>query len=269
MAQGGMNRAAGPLLLAALLFHVREVRAYRPFDGTDADVTARGEFELELGPAHFYALGGNRYLIAPATVLNLGIAKNMELVVDFQQFVGLQPVWNESRVRLLDTDVLLKWVLRPGILQGETGPSIALESGPLLPEIGAETGFGAQANFIFSYRWPAGSVHMNELGAYARSGNLDLFSSVILEGPIDWAVRPVSEAFVEHEFGEGSTYSVLVGAIWSVRDSLALDVGFRGALVDGTRAEEVRLGFTWAIPIWEPDDAGAKKSARLGPGSRR
>ncbi len=259
-----MSRAAAPLILAALLVYGREARAYRPFDGTDADVASLGEFELELGPASFYAEGGNRYLVAPSTVLNLGIVKDVELVVDFQQFVGLQPVLDESRVRLLDTDVLLKWVLRRGALQGETGPSIALESGPLLPEIGAETGFGAQANFIFSYRWAAGSVHFNELGAYSRRGNLDLFSSVILEGPIDWAVRPVSEVFFEHEFGEGSTYSVLVGAIWSVRDSLALDVGFRGALLEGVRVEEVRFGFSWAIPIWEPDDSSAK-SARFSP----
>ncbi len=31
--------------------------AYRPFDGTDADVARVGEFELELGPVNWYSPG--------------------------------------------------------------------------------------------------------------------------------------------------------------------------------------------------------------------
>lgn len=59
-------------------------RAYRPFDGTDADVAQPREFELELGPAHYYRRAGQNYLITPALVLNLGIVDDTELVVDAQ-----------------------------------------------------------------------------------------------------------------------------------------------------------------------------------------
>jgi hypothetical protein len=56
-----------------------------------------------------------------------------------------------------------------------------------------------------------------------------------------------------------------VGAIWAVDDAFSLDVGVRGALIEGEHAEEVRLGFTWALPIWgSKDDAkveGARRAA--------
>ena len=126
--------------------------AYRPFDGTDGDVAEVGQFELEMGPAQFLSSPEGHYLMAPATVLNLGVAPGFELVVDFKDFVALQRVAGQPRIRLLDTDIFLKSILRRGSLQGESGISIALEAGPLLPEIGGTHGFGAQANLITSYR---------------------------------------------------------------------------------------------------------------------
>jgi len=54
--------------------------------------------------------------------------------------------------------------------------------------------------------------------------------STILEGPSQWKVRPVVEIFYEEEFGQLHTISGLIGAIWQVRDDLAIDIGFRHAL---------------------------------------
>jgi hypothetical protein len=51
-----------------------------------------------------------------------------------------------------------------------------------------------------------------------------------------------------------------------VKDSLSFDLGIRAASIEGGEAEEVRLGFTWAVPVWEP--AGAKNEARLQRGLR-
>lgn len=39
---------------ALVVFLSRAAFAYRPFDGTDADVAKEGEFELELGPVHYF-----------------------------------------------------------------------------------------------------------------------------------------------------------------------------------------------------------------------
>src|SRR5947207_8870058 len=88
--------------------------AYRPFDGTDGDVADVGEFELEMGPAQFLSTSEGRYLMAPAAVLNLGVAPGFELVVDFKDFVAVQPVAGQPRMRLVDMDVFLKSILRRG-----------------------------------------------------------------------------------------------------------------------------------------------------------
>jgi hypothetical protein len=252
------------MLAVSTLFWAQNALAYRPFDGTDAEVADVGEFELELGPAQFYRSAGQSYVIAPSTVLNLGFLPNLEAVIDFKQFIANRAVSDEQRVRLLDTDVLLKWVLRPGALQGQRGVSVALEAGPLLPELGGERRFGAQANVIVSHRGTFGTVHFNEEAAFSRAGNLELFSSVILEAPAELLVRPVAEVFVEREFGAASEYSALLGAIWSAAESIAVDGALRMAREDGARAFEVRFGFTWSQAIGfgaRPPRSGARPSS--------
>ncbi|HEY8073089.1 MAG TPA: hypothetical protein VIF62_03250 [Labilithrix sp.] len=227
--------------------------AYRPFDGTDADVADTGEFELELGPSHFYGQGGRHYLVAPATVLNLGLVPRLELVVDFKGFVALdERLPDESRVRVLDTDVFLKYVVREGALQGKTGLSIACEGGPLTPEIQGDSAFGAQLDTIVSYRWSDLTVHFNEQIGYSRRQHGAFFSSVILEGPHDRAVRPVAEFLVDGAYHEDLVVSALGGAIWRASDAFAFDAGVRVGRVGDERLAELRLGFTWGIPIWEP-----------------
>ncbi len=234
--------------------------AYRPFDGTDADVAELGSFEIELGPAHWYRQAGESYVIAPATVLNFGILENTEIVVDFEDFVALGALNGRPRAALLNTDILLKHVFREGILQGKTGVSIAIEAGPLTPEVNGTNAFGASLNALLSYRWDWGTVHFDEWPSYSRNHNLDLFSGVIVEGPHDWVVRPVSEIFYEKEFNALQTESALVGAIWTVKESFALDLAVRGARIGEENAAEVRLGFTWSIPMWVPAENGAAKT---------
>jgi hypothetical protein len=230
----------------------RRADAYRPFDGTDADVAELGHFELELGPSHFYRQGDRNYLIAPATVLNFGILPGTELVIDFQNFVALGAIPpGDSRVALLDTDILVKHVFREGILQGKTGLSIAAEMGPLTPEINGTNAFGASADVITSYRWDFGTFHWNEWAEYTRDHKPDLYTGVILEGPHDWVVRPVSELYYDREFDVVSTWSALVGAIWEADEAFVLDLGVRGARIGSESAEEIRLGLTLSLPMWE------------------
>ena len=69
-------------LAAILSLAPSRAEAYRPFDGTDADVTGTKVFELELRPLNDCRQGAENSLIAPALVLNLGIFERTELVVD-------------------------------------------------------------------------------------------------------------------------------------------------------------------------------------------
>jgi hypothetical protein len=241
-------RAAAAAVVLASVCAAPSARAYRPFDGTDADVADPGAFELEIGPSQYYAQGGRHFLVAPATVLNLGLVPRLELVSDFRPTIALDRSPDVARVRVLETDVFLKWGAVPGALQGSQGPSLAFEGGPLLPEYRDDRTFGAQLDAILSFRVGEVTLHLNEQAAYTRAGNADWFTSVIVEGAPDHGVRPVAEAFFET--GDQTVVSGLVGAIWAVSASLSLDTGLRTARVAGERASEIRLGLTWATPVW-------------------
>ncbi len=232
-------------------------RAYRPFDGTDADVADVGNFELELGPAGLYDAGTGHYLVAPATVLNLGFARGWEAVVDFQNFVALDPTPSQPRLRLLETDALLKALVVPGSLQDAgPGPSAAVEFGPLLPEVNGDSGVGASCDVIVSQRWPGLVIHANNWIQLTRgTRHLDWFEGMIFEGSLENAFRPVGEVFVEHEWVAGvTTWSGLVGGIWRARSGLDLDVGLREARVGGQGITEVRFGLTWTLGMWRPEE---------------
>src|SRR6202040_367127 len=102
---------------------------------------------------------------------------------------------------------------------------------------------------ILSQRWEPVTVHLNAQAAVTRQQHADLFLSTILEGPHDWAVRPVAEIAYERDFGRLETKSALVGAIWQVKDDVAVDVGLRGARINDHTAGEIRAGVTFAFAV--------------------
>lgn len=244
------GRRAGVLAAAVCLTLSSRSHAYRPFDGTDADVEDVGGFEAEVGTTYTRVGHASSELALPATVLNLGVVPGLEAVVDFKPVVPLKTEMGAPPLRLVDTDVLVKWVFARGSLQGERGPSLALETGPLLPEIQGESGFGFQTSLIGSERWSAVMLHLNALGAYSRSGELEGAGSVILEGLPDATVRPVTEILVGGSRPSGMLYSALEGAIWTPSDALALDAAARVGRDEHRALFEVRVGFTWSVPVW-------------------
>ena len=230
----------------ALVSLAAPASAYRPFDGTDAAVADPGEVEIEFQPAGVISSEEQKTLIAPATVFNFGIVKDWEAV-----FEGLvqTPLTPSGPTSLSASGAFLKYVLREGVMQDRPGPSIATEFGVLFPDSIGDTGFGARIDGIVSQRWEWGSVSFNLAGELTRDQKADLFSGVILEGPLKWKVRPVAEFFYEEEFGKAHTISGLIGAIWQVQDNLSFDVAFRHAMVNGAPVNEVRAGLTIGFPL--------------------
>jgi hypothetical protein len=98
--------------------------AYRPFDGTDAAVADVGEVEIEFQP------GGVRRAGAPKglsdAVFNYGFADRWEVVL--QATPQLMP--DGAGPVSVSNAALLKYVLRPGVLQDKPGASIARSSVP-------------------------------------------------------------------------------------------------------------------------------------------
>jgi hypothetical protein len=237
---------AGVVAIAGLAWGGGEAWAYRPFDGTDAAVADVGELEIELQPGGLQREGGEKSFIGPDTVLNVGIAKNWELVL---QGRWETPLTSPDPPLFANAGALLKHVLKEGALQDKAGASVATEFGVLLPDADAPQGYGASVAGIVSQRWDWGTAHLNMQGELTRDHNADLFLGTILEGPAKWTVRPVAEVFYENEFGVSQTVSALVGAIWQVRDNLAFDIGLRHAITDGRPIDEIRVGLTVGIPL--------------------
>ena len=227
----------------------RAAYAYRPFDGTDADVAETGDIELEIGPLQGSLTHGSTSY-QPGFVFNDGISAGYELVVD----ADLQaPLGTTSSDKLVVSDVLVKHVLRKGSLQNGVGPSVAIETGVLLPNIpvqGSAHGIndaGWSFALITSQRWKAGTIHLNLGVEYARDRQAVAVASVILEGPNSWTVRPVAEFLTERDENYGNLSSALVGALWRVREDLVVDFAVRAQYEASTTTLEIRAGVTWAF----------------------
>lgn len=219
--------------------------AYRPFDQTDADVAAEHEFELEFGPAQ--ALASKDFVaLTPNFVLNFGIGPRMELVFDGASQLALGALRPGAARWGFDSALLLKGLLRKGSLQDEHGPSVAMEGGIVMPQLPAPGGLGAQLAVIVSQRWSLGTLHLNVFGERTREGSYEFVLGAIAEGPQEWKVRPVAEAYADALVKGSTVASILGGAIWRLSDELALDGAVR-VVPARTPLFELRLGFTWSI----------------------
>ena len=247
-----LRRAPRPSLAfypAALLAWLAPLSAsaYRPFDGTDADVVEAGGFELELGPLHYAREGEETFLLSP-TVLNLGVVPRWELIADFV------PVYPQSggSTQVRDTDVLLKYLLRRGALQGEAGPSIAVEGGALVPEVQGEPGWGAALDLAVSEQWGCWTLHLNNEAELSRQDLVFRYAAdLIAELEVGSKLRPVAELGFEIEPSSGDKgYSALGGVIWNVAENFALDAAARVGRLQDVSTFEARLGLTWTLPLW-------------------
>ncbi len=238
--------AAGALLIATTLISwPQRALAYRPFDSTDASVADKGEVEIELGPIGYVKRGPEKTLVSPALVFSYGLTENWELVAEGRGNTALSG--DARQTAFSDDQVSLKGILRQGSLQEQSGPSVAVEIAALLPEVRGEHGAGASAAAIISQQMTWGTLHFNAKTTWVRAHKAEISLGGIAEGPAPWKVRPVAEVFYERTKREPRTVSGLVGAIWQVKDNLALDVGLKHTRSAGPSANEIRLGLTVAF----------------------
>jgi hypothetical protein len=251
--------AAGAIMIALGIW-VQPALAYRPFDGTDAAVADVHEVEVELQPAGWTKTGAASALIAPGVVYNYGFAERWEVVLQTQL---VTPITGGGDASIAANGTFLKYVIQPGVLQGQSGVSIATEFGPLWPGVNADHGIGFAWTGIVSQRWDWGTAHFNVEANLTRDQHGEAFVGVILEGPISWKVRPVFETFYDKVWTESESRSVLLGAIWQVEHDLSLDAAFRYATVNGHAVNEIRAGLTFAFKEGK-DDTPTKPGATFG-----
>lgn len=253
-------RIATCAIVVSTIAASRSAHAYRPFDGTDADVADYGEYELEFGTFGVYREGDRRDIVAPWIIHNYGFTPGWEIVLEGRQsyvFRGPDaPKWT-----LLEPQLLLKTILREGSLQGGEGISVASEFGAYFPEVHTPSNkWGGQVGVIMSYAWPDFVVHLNVVDYLSRLGHFGLFTSVIFEGPQRWTVRPVAELLADRDyasttFRNGLERSVLGGAIWRVTEGFTIDAALRVGAVEDRSMQELRIGFTWGVEVFSKERA--------------
>ena len=256
--------AVAALAPAAVWCWCNSAQAYRPFDGTDAAVADTGEVEIELGPVEYQREGAERTLLAPNLRVNYGFRPDWEASVEGDLTHALSP--NLPATTLVGNIASLKTVLRKGTLQQKPGPSIATEFDVLLPGIRDEPGAGIGFIGIVSQQWNRMTVHHNLEAALTRDQHADYIVDTIVEGPHDWPIRPVSEFFYERDVGQFETCSGLIGAIWQVKDNIAVDFAVRGARINDHTAGEIRAGVTFAFGVTKGPDLLQGLVAVMWPG---
>ena len=110
-------RSVAALAAAAVLaYWSGAARAYRPFDGTDTAV-----IEIELGPVEYLRDEAQRMLFVPDVKVNHGFMPRWEGSLEGDVTRGLTA--GIPRTSLVESEALLKSVLREGSLQDKPGPS--------------------------------------------------------------------------------------------------------------------------------------------------
>jgi hypothetical protein len=222
--------------------------AYRPFDQTDAEVAPHREVEIELGPVALQRSHDELVLVAPALIVNYGVWPRIELVLEGKNERSLRAS-TDKRWKPQDLAVSLKGLVRRGSVQGEDGPSIAIEPGVLVPGRD-QPGTGVQMGVIVSALGPVGAVHVNLVPGLSRAHAGFGLAGVIVEGPNHWRVRPVGEGSVYGELGSARrVYTGLCGLIARAGEDLALDAAVRLERAADVTLWEARAGLTYAFGL--------------------
>src|SRR3954470_4270700 len=178
------NLDVGLGLIAIALIWSAPVRAYRPFDSTDAAVADKDAFEVELSPLSYRHDDDGTAWISPSARLNYGFAENWEAVLE-----GQAEHFSHRRSRVAEAQLDVKGVLQEGSLQEKSGWSLGTEASVLLPGINTQDGAGFELAGLASRRWEWGTIHINVAPELTRDQRLGIFTGLIVEGPDSWPVR--------------------------------------------------------------------------------
>jgi len=239
-------RACAPILvtLLVLVLGAPPAHAFRPFEGTDAQVAPPRAFELELEPMGYERVGDEHQLVGPEWAMNYGFGAGGEFTFEGKRLWLLNAEPGERVATSEDMGIAVKKVLRPGTLQDKKGPSLATEVEFQIPTT-EERGAGISAAFIATHKAGTVTLHFNGEVAHNREHAFGRFASVIGEiEPKNWKVEPVMELSVDREGNQATSHGILGGMLWEAAPSLTIDGAVRYAS-NSDREVELLWGFTW------------------------
>jgi len=211
---------------------------------TDAAVADPKEIEIELGYFNLERNRSENTIATPGTVLNYGLAKNLELVGELRLQVS-------PEIELTDPGLSLKGVVKEGVLQDKPGLSVAVEAGLLLPStLPREHGVGFEAIGIVSGKLAPVTIHVNGGGGLDRDGRVLGIWGVIGELPLHSKLRLVGEVNGETTEGERPTNSALLGVIWRpTAKNVILDAGIRRGISRAAPDWQFTIGLTFGFSL--------------------
>ena len=211
---------------------------------TDAAVADPREVEIELGYFNLDRAHRENTISTPHVVLNYGVAKNLELVAEFNLQVS-------PDVEITDPSLSLKGVVKEGVLQDKSGVSVAVEAGPLLPStLPHEDSVGLGAIAIVSGKLAPVTLHVNGGGGLDRTGRGFAVWGVISELPLHSKLRLVGEVNGQSTEGERPNNSTLLGIIWQPTSrNLFLDAAVRRGISRAAPDWQFTLGVTFGFSV--------------------
>jgi hypothetical protein len=217
---------------------------YRPYDSTDADVASDGEIEVEFG----FTLSrmAEADVRGWGLVLNHGLGGDRELVVEGAR-TRTEVSDFPAQTSFSDVALSLKQVVRRGTLQEQSGASVAVECGTLIPVAPDENNLGGECALIASQAMSMMSLHLSAAVSYGAGRTWRRSVGLIVEGTDDRVIRPGLEILNDRAEGEPSEWSALMGLTWRASNRFAADLAYRHSIGSTDELNEWRLGFTWSI----------------------
>jgi len=232
--------------MAALLFAPTAARAYRPFDGTDADVAEAKTVEVEVAPAEVLSHAGSQAFRAPSVALSLGLGGGYELGLDGSNVVTPHPEAGEPRLQFIDAGMSVKKLVRGGTLQDKHGPSVATELELEFPARG-QAHLGTELRGVLSTTGPPGVVHFQAAVERTPEGKNATTGGFIIETAQHAGLRGAAELGIEAERAGPPIQSALLALVFVAHEGLSLDIGVDYSRSEGEHWTELRAGFTQQI----------------------
>jgi len=242
----GRRSVALGWIAAVALLAPTAASAYRPFDGTDADVAEAKTVEVEVAPAELLSQEGSHAFRAPSLALSFGLGDGYELGLDGANVVTPHPEPGEPRLQFIDAAMSVKKLLRGGTLQEKHGPSVAAEFELEFPGRG-QAHLGSELRGILSTAGPPGVVHLQAALERTPEGTDATTGAFIIETAQHSGLHGAMELGVEAERAGPPVQSALLALIFVAHEGLSLDVGVDFSRSGDSHATELRAGFTRQI----------------------
>ncbi len=211
--------------------------AFPPYRSTDADTADRGKLEVRLGLLRVEREDDDNAYSSPLLRTNLGLAKNLELVTEFE--------FRADESRFGDGAAGLKWA-------PVRGPwSFGLETLALLPVSSEHSGSGVESQLLATFHRKDFRIHINAGGFHdARPSETENGWRASTLGELQIGrIRPGLEVFAKQVHSERVQVQLGAGVIAQL-GPIDVRTGVHAGLTSQAPDIAASLWVTWKWTLW-------------------